>query len=246
MKFSNEAKIGVMVVSVLGLLAYLTIKTGNFSFKKEGYEIKVHFYNIDGVDDNAPVRLNGMEIGLVKDMEILYGDDTRMELTLRIDAGVKIHEGSQAYVKNLGLFGEKYIGLTIGDTKKPFMTAGSIIIGEEAANFEKMMADGEQIAQNIKEISEEVNERLKVNSESIDEIISNLRITSNHIVSISQNLDEHLIRNKGHIDEIIANLDSATQNFDEMSYDLKLNPWKLMYKQRAKKDKNSKKSTRDK
>jgi ABC-type transporter Mla subunit MlaD len=233
MKFtlSNEAKIGIMVVGVLVALTALTIRIGDFKFRKEGYELKVHFYNIDGVNPHAPVRLNGMEIGLVKDIRIVYeADDTKMELTLWINEGNNIHEGSRAFVKNMGLFGEKYVGLTLGDAKKNYLPPESIIKGEEPVNFEKMMADGERVAENLRVISEEVKQRLEVNRESIDEIFANLRVTSGNVVSITNNVDERLKVNQDHIDHTLANLDSASQNLDEMSYDLKINPWKLMYR----------------
>ena len=83
--------------------------------------------------------------------------------------------------------------------------------------------------------TQQINDRLKINSESIDDIIANMRIASKHIASISTNVDERLNVNKHLIDETIANVNSATRNFDEMSYDLKLNPWKLMYRERTKK-----------
>ena len=232
---TNEVKIGIMVVGVVTALTILTIKTGDFKFRPQGYELKAYFYNIDGVDKSAPVRLNGMEVGLVKEMKILYGEDTKMELTLWMNQDKKVHEGSKAYVKNMGLFGEKYVGLTIGDSSKGYLVPGSIIMGEEPADFEKIMADGQVIATNLKEISKEINERLKVNRESIDDIIANLRVTSKHIASISENVDERLAVNKHQIDDIVANVNSATRNFEEMSEDLKLNPWKLMYKEKTKK-----------
>jgi len=240
MKINNEIRVGMLVVFVIASLVAITLKAGDFNFAKEGYEIKVHFYNIDGVEESSPVRLNGMEVGLVKKMEILYGEDTRMELTLSIEEGIKMHEGCSAYVKNMGLFGEKYIGLTIGDTKKSYVQPGAVISGIEPANFEKMMADGEVIAANIKDISVKVKERLDVNQDSIDEIVENLRVASGYVSSISANIDERLDVNKGHIDNILTNFDSASENFEEMSYDLKLNPWKLMYKRKDKKVKKAK------
>lgn len=234
MKISNESKIGVMVVLVLVTLAYLTIKTGNYDFTPNRYELKVHFYNIDGVDQNAPVRLNGLEIGRVKDIKVLYGDDEKMELTLLIDDGTKIREGSEAYVKNMGLLGEKYIGLTIGEPGKDYLGPGAIIIGQEPGNFDKMMGDGQVLAENLKEMSVQMNEHLKKNKENIDEILANLRIVSKNLASITDNVDERLAVNKHLIDDTMMHVNSATRNFDEMSYDLKLNPWKLMYKERAK------------
>lgn len=235
MKLTNELKIGVMVTGVVAALAILTVKTGDFKFRPTGYELKVYFYNIDGVDSNAPVRLSGMEVGLVKSMKILYGDDSKMELTLWMNEGTKIHEGAKSYVKNMGLFGEKYVGLTLGDSTKGYLAPGSVIIGEEPADMDRIMADGQSIAANLKSISKEIKDHLETNRESIDEIIANLRVTSKHIASISSNVDERLTVNRTQLDEIIGNINSATRNFDEMSEDLKHNPWKLMYKEREKK-----------
>ncbi len=236
MKLTNEVKIGIMVAAVVTALAILTVKTGDFKFQPKAYELKVYFYNIDGVDKNAPVRLNGLEVGLVKEMKVLYGeDDTKMELTLGMNEEAKVHEGAKAYVKNMGLFGEKYVGLTLGDPQKPYLMPGAVIWGEEPADMDRMMADGQAVAANLKTISQEIKDHLTNNREAIDELIVNLRVSSKHIASISANVDERLSVNKGKIDEIITNVNSATKNFDEMSEDLKNNPWKLMYKERTKK-----------
>lgn len=235
MKLTNELKIGIMVTAVVVALAVLTVKTGDFKFRPTGYELKVYFYNIDGVNSNAPVRLNGMEVGLVKNMQILYGEDSKMELTLWMNEDTKVHEGAKAYVKNMGLFGEKYVGLTLGDSTKAYLAPGSVIVGEEPADMDRIMADGQTIAANLKSITKEIKDHLEGNREAIDELIVNLRVSSKHIASISANMDERLTVNKTQIDEIIANVNSATRNFDEMSEDLKHNPWKLMYKEREKK-----------
>ena len=235
MKLSNEIKIGILVVLVLTALIILTIKTGDYDFTPDGFELKAHFHNIDGVEKNAPVRLNGLEVGKVKDIRILYGDDEKMELTLWIDEGTKIRQGATAYVKNMGLFGEKYVGLTMGEQGREYLTPGSLVTGEDPGNFEKMMGDGEVVAANLKEISEQVKEHLKLNRENIDEILANLRVVSKNLAAITNNFDERLTVNKHLIDDTIVHVNSATKNFDEMSYDLKLNPWKLMYKERAKK-----------
>jgi len=58
MKISNEAKVGVMITLVLVSLGILTVRTGKFNFKKVGYEIKVHFDDIDGVNLNSPVNVS--------------------------------------------------------------------------------------------------------------------------------------------------------------------------------------------
>ncbi len=240
MKINNETKIGILVVGVLGVLVILTVRAGDFHVVKKGYEMKAHFHNIDGVELNAPVMLNGLEVGQVKVVNILYGEETIMEVTLWLNEEAKLREGARAYVKNMGLLGEKYVGLTAGEKNAAYLPPGSVIMGIEPGSLEKIFADGEVIAANLKEISQEINERLKVNNASIDEIIANIKVASKNIASISDNVNQRLAVNDKLIDDLVSNLNLASKNLEELSYDLKINPWKLMYKAREKRDKKAK------
>lgn len=233
MKFSNEAKIGILVVGVLVILAYLTIKTGKYSFSAKSYELKVEFKDIDNVTANSPVTLNGFEIGRVKSIQIVYGDKTRVLLTLWLKDEAKLHQGAKAFVKNMGFLGEKFIALTTGNDNEPYLQPGATIIGEEPVNFDKMLYQGQEVMTNINEISKNLNERLKINSQAIDDILAHMRVTMGKMASITTNVDERLQVNKGHIDNTLKHLSSASTNLDEMSYDLKDNPWKLMYKTKS-------------
>lgn len=230
MKLTNEGKIGILVFAVLVLLAALTWKAGNFSFIQKGYAVKVTFRNIERVERNAPVTLNGLEVGRVQDIQILYGEQTRIELTLWLEGTARLHEGATAMIKNMGFMGEKYIGLTSGDDSRPYLKEGAVINGEEPPSLEAVLRQGEDVAKNLKEISSEVNQRLKVNSAVIDEILADLRTTMRHMATVSENVDERLKVNGGYIDATMAHLNAASQNLEEMSADLKENPWKLMYK----------------
>jgi phospholipid/cholesterol/gamma-HCH transport system substrate-binding protein len=230
MRINNETKIGIFVVIVLLILAVSTWKTGDYQFAPKGYELKIQFKDIDGVELNAPVTLNGLEVGRVKDINILYGEATRVEIILWMKEEAKVHEGAKAYVKNMGFLGEKYVAVTTGDDGTPFLKSGTVIIGEEPADFQSILADGEVIAANIKEISQAVNERLKVNSAAIDSIIADMRTSMTHITSISSNIDKRFQVNDHLVDDAISNLNLTSKNLEEMSCDLKQNPWKLLYK----------------
>src|SRR5262245_50631365 len=116
MKISNEAKIGGLVVIAIAMMAALTIKAGDFHFVETGYAIKVRFHQIDGLERSAPVRFNGLEAGQVSDIQVLYDEEgTQMELSLMLKENIKIRQGAKAFVKNMGLLGEKYVGLSDGD-----------------------------------------------------------------------------------------------------------------------------------
>jgi phospholipid/cholesterol/gamma-HCH transport system substrate-binding protein len=231
MNLTNETKIGIFVTGVIVMLLVITWKASNFKgIALGGYEIKAQFQNIEGVETNAPVRLNGLEVGRVKSIDILYMDVPKVELVLWIRDGVKIPAGAKVFVKNMGFMGEKYIGLYADSMGNGYLSKGQMILGEEPATLEAMLADGKEIAANLKGISNKINERLQVNSENIDSIFADLKVTMKNMSGITTNLNERLTVNKHLIDETMVNVNTLSKNFEEMSYDLKMNPWKLLYK----------------
>ena len=233
-------KIGILVTFVLAFLAVLTIKTGDFNFSKKGYMVKIQFDDIDGVSNNAPVMLNGLEVGSVKEIHIKNQDSgTVMELLVWLREDAQLKEDSKAYIKNMGFMGEKYIGLTSGKTGA-VLPPGAVIVGREPADFDKLLADGQEIAKEIKEITQNVNTRLKTNEQAIDEIFKNLNASMAHLRSITANIDERLVVNKTKIDDIVENMRDTSVNLDQFTYDLKQNPWKLMYRPKGKRDANVK------
>ena len=229
MKIHNETKIGIMVIVCLVLLGYMTFRSESFSFKNRGYHVKAHFNNIDGVNLNSPVMVNGYEVGAVEDIKIVDGEhETIMELTLSLDAKAKLREGAKAYVKNLGLMGEKYVGLTSGEKDKPYLEEGDIIVGEDPTDFSKLIEDGHHIASDVKDITANINERLQKNKEQIDAILVNLS-------AVTKDLSEVLAKvNSPKVDEIMTNLHQLSKNLEEMTYDLKLHPWKLLHRTKEK------------
>ena len=237
MRWSNETKIGILVVTTVAALLVLTFKVGNFSFTKRGYIIKLLFTRIEGLEKNSAIRLNGLEAGQVRDIKITYGDETKMEITVWLNQDAKVREGAKAYIKTSGLLGEKYIELSGGDNGAPFLNPGSVIVGEDPVDFEKLLAKGSIIADNLKSISENLSKRLELNSQAIDDIIGNLNTTMKNFSSISSNVNERLTVNREAIDDIVTNLNVTSKNLQELSMDLKVNPWKLLYKG---KDKNLK------
>jgi len=236
MKMNNETKIGLMVSLVFILLVALTIKTGKFNLSKSGYLVKAHFENVDGVNLNSPVMFNGFEVGIVEGVTIGEGEsDTKIELLLWIDDTARLRAGSKAYIKNLGFMGEKYVGLTSGDAGGAYLAPGSVIIGQEPPNFEQLLSDGQAIATRLKSIAENIDERLTVNKDTVDETLANLNSTMKDLASLIKNANERLGTNGKRIDDTVANMHNLSVNLEELSYDLKLNPWKIMYRGKEKK-----------
>jgi len=146
-----------------------------------------------------------------------------------------LRQGAKAYVKNLGFMGEKYVGLTSGDVGGAYLAPGSLIIGQEPPDFEKLLSDGQEIATRLKSIAQNIDERLTVNKDTVDETLANLNSTMKDLASLVKNANERLGVNEKRIDDTVSNMHNLSVNLEELSYDLKLNPWKIMYRGKDKK-----------
>jgi len=206
MKLNNETKVGLLVLGSLVVLLGITLKCGNFNFKKDGHTFKAVFTDIDGIKINSPVMFNGLELGSVSDISIQDdSSQTQMVLTLELDHRARLHEGTKAIIKNLGFMGEKYIALIAGDNHTPLLDEGALIKGQSPVSFDQILSSGQELMGHMNGIASNVDERLKKNDNNIDNTLSNVNAMS-------------------------KNLESATSNLNELSSDIKNHPWKLFFK----------------
>jgi len=203
MKLNNETKVGLLVLFALAVLLGITIKAGNFNFKKDGQHIKVVFSDIDGIKLNSPVMFNGLEVGQVSDISVQEdSDQTHMVLTLWVSHQARLHIGTKVVIKNLGFMGEKYVALMAEDNRTALLSDGAVIKGQSPADFNQILNSGQELIGHLNGITSNVDERLKKNQNNIDDIFTNFNLIS-------------------------KNLDKATANLKEMSSDLKSHPWHL-------------------
>ena len=209
-KYGNEFKIGIFVIICLLGLGYITLRTGNFNIKKEGYNIFVVFPEVAGLEANAPVMLNGLEVGRVENMEASYdNDETCVLLKLWIDGKAKIRENPEVSIKTLGLMGEKFIQISA--------RKGEGFVKPEDRLYAKGPTDLDQLV-----------ERAEVISQNTNELLLEVR-------KLTENLNSTLEDNRGSVDNIIKNLEATSVNLEEFSGDIKKHPWKLLIKTKEKK-----------
>ena len=204
-KMSNEMKTGVFVLICLAALGGLLIKVGNFNFFKSGYTIKSRFHFTGGVKVNSPVRLSGVDVGEVKDIRVIYGDDTVVEVDLWLRDGTQVRKDSHAYVTTLGLMGEKYIEIKAGSSTAEVAKAGDLITGDDPVRLEELIEIGTKVATDVGTMAKDISK------------------VANHV-------DDAIVDNRPKIDHIFDNLEETSENFNDFSQDIKWHPWKILAK----------------
>ena len=204
-KMSNETKTGLFVLICLATLGGLLIKVGNFNLFKKGYIIKSHFHFTGGVKKNSAVRLSGVDVGEVKAIRIVYGDDTQVEMDLWLDEGTQVRLDSHAYVTTLGMMGEKYIEIKSGTPAAGYAKEGDSISGDDPVRLEELIQIGTKVAGDVGQMAKDISK------------------VANHV-------DGAIQENRSKIDNIFSNLEETSENFNDFSQNLKFHPWKVLAK----------------
>src|SRR5688572_5156513 len=70
---SIEVKVGVLILVAMGLLGAFVVVVGGLSFEPT-YTVYVDFDNPGGLQSGAPVRIAGVKVGRVAEMQFRGGD----------------------------------------------------------------------------------------------------------------------------------------------------------------------------
>ena len=102
----SELKIGVVTISAV-IITALTIfmLTGSRGFFWQRYSLKTRFPNVAGLKPGSPVRVAGVEVGSVDDVQ-LVGEE--VEVTFEVNRAYRdrITTGSTATLGSVSLLGE--------------------------------------------------------------------------------------------------------------------------------------------
>lgn len=117
-------KLLVFVVVTSMAAAVLVVTIGNITFGKSR-EYKAEFSDATGVNKGDDVRVAGVRVGTVDQVEII--DRTRALITFTVAQDTSVNGGTNALIRYRNLVGQRYLSLTqeVGDTER--LPAGATI-----------------------------------------------------------------------------------------------------------------------
>jgi phospholipid/cholesterol/gamma-HCH transport system substrate-binding protein len=206
--FTTEAKVGLVVIIGAVVLAYMSMKIGLYHIGKEtGYRIIVVFDSAAGLDKKTPIRMAGVEIGKVEQMEL---DDSVARVTFRIHQEVRLRKGGKATIRSAGLLGEKYVDLMPGKEKDYFKDGDTVPQSEALGDLETLIAKFTDIGSDIKAVTQTLRNSVGTpkGEEDIKAVLANFR-------NFSQHLDQLIAHNQEAVGETIANLKDFSEFMNE-------------------------------
>ncbi len=226
MKLSREVKTGIFAIIsiVLFILGYNFLKGSDFFESADIYYVK--YDNVAGLSPGAPVTVNGMQVGKVKDvyLEKNTGGDVVVEFTIEKDfvfsrkSVIKIYSSGIIGGNNLGVLPD-YTSNTMaqpGDTLMGAMQAGMIDgILERFTPIEKsVLSTMEKLDSVLSDIDQVLDDKTKNN---LRESIAKLNTTMTSFNGAASKMNGLLAENEEKLGNTFTNLDKTTENFAKFS-----------------------------
>ena len=192
---SLHVKVGLFVfISIVIFFVGVFIISGEKNFFEKKYVVNSYFNNTAGLLSGAYVRLSGVRIGTVTDIEFPDTEqkniiDVRMEVSR--EGMERISPDSKATIRTEGLLGAKYIEIVSGKEPPPDKVKDKVRIESYTPpELQEILGQSEELLTNIIRISENLDKIVKVFGN--EENLKNINLTMKSMRHSSETLQDIL------------------------------------------------------
>ena len=138
-----EFKVGLLILISSAILIAFIFVLGNFSLRS-GFTIYVDYDYIGALQPGAPVKVSGIKVGKVSDVEFRGGKEDpqlHQRVQVRVKAWIEdrvrdsIRPDAEFFINTAGVLGEQYLEIVPGhDWDHPAIAEGAVIHGAPAVH----------------------------------------------------------------------------------------------------------------
>jgi phospholipid/cholesterol/gamma-HCH transport system substrate-binding protein len=214
---SIEVKVGALILIALVLLGGFVLLLGGLSLEKT-YRLYVDFDNPGGLLAGAAVRIGGVKVGSVKDLQFLGGKvdpKTGRRIVVRTEIAVEkrvqdsIHQDADFYVTAQGVLGEQFLAINPGSPDKPQLEEGAEVKGIDPPRLDLFLAKAY-------ELLDTTVEGIKNNRVTLGDIIDNTD-------GILKGLNLIVSGNRERIERTLANVEDISVEAKQLTHDARTN-----------------------
>ena len=218
----NYTAVGIFVILFSALAAYFAFWLAKGDVSKDNFNIYYTYFteSVDGLNKDSVVKLNGVDVGRLKSLDIDNNNPSKIIATLYIKKNIKITKDMYAVLKSQGLTGLRYINIVGGKSKEIIKpnTKESIIPSKESL-MAKIVVDTPTLLNKLTQFSQKLNELLSSkNLQNIQEILENSKKISNKTLQLEDNLNKIISDfNTTNIYEIAKDINSTISEYKKLA-----------------------------
>ncbi|MGB9129118.1 MAG: MlaD family protein [Thiobacillus sp.] len=189
--------VGTLVLAVFALMAVAIVWLAGAAdqIAYQTYTLYFKQQSLDGLAIGSPVKMRGIKVGVVDSYRFARGGDEAVSVTARIDEGVPVHVGAEAYIKRNLVTGIASVEINNGPSGSPLLVEVPKgerypVIAEGSSDIDKVATALSRLAVNGAQVLEKMNSLLSdENQRSISQTLANLNELSGHLAANKESLD---------------------------------------------------------
>lgn len=203
MTISREVKLGALAIVAIAMVLFGISYLRNSSLFGSSLRLHTVYKDVVGLAPGAPVLLNGLAVGSVKEMQITP-DGRSVLVSYELETEAQIPRDSRAVIVSPSLIGGKALSLAMGRSNQYVAKNDTLRDSIEVDIVARVSSQVEPLAAQVQVLAKQLNATLASLSASIDS--NQLRRIVGNAESITVNLD----RGTKNIDKITANTERLT------------------------------------
>lgn len=220
---TNYTLVGIVVLllttALLSVALWLSVGFNQKEYVK--YVVYLH-ESAAGLSDKAPVKFNGVQVGVVQSIKLSKNDPRQVRLMLNIEKGTPVTTSTSATLISQGITGITYVGLSASSAD---LTPIQKLPDEPYPVIPAKPSLFNQIDNVLKQVSESVNKvssqaELVFNTENatkFKQALSNMEQFTSVIAKNSKTINHSL----NSADVFLGNMSKVSRDFPEMVQELK-------------------------
>jgi phospholipid/cholesterol/gamma-HCH transport system substrate-binding protein len=176
---SSELRVGIFVTSALlvgGILVFVIGGESTMLSRRVHYE--AIFPEVDGLRSGSPVRIGGVTVGAVDEVEFTESGAIRVDLWVSGDTAQYVREGSAVSSGSKGLLGDELVDITVGSGEP--LAPGSTLPVQQASLLTSFLGETGEDAEGI--VS---GLRQAVDGIATEETIEDIRAIAHNLATLS-------------------------------------------------------------
>jgi phospholipid/cholesterol/gamma-HCH transport system substrate-binding protein len=189
--------VGTLVLAVIALMIVSVVWLTGFADRVayQSYTLYFKQQSLDGLTVGSPVKIRGIKVGVVDSYRFAKGNEEAVSVTARIDEGVPVHAGAEAYIKRNLVTGIASVEINNGPADAALLDVVPQgerypVIAEGSSDIDKVATAVSRMAENGAQVLERMNTLLSdENQLAIRQTLANLNELSTHLAANKQSLD---------------------------------------------------------
>ena len=233
---SSEVKAGFFIfISMVALIAMIFMLGNIQDYFKPRKMLRIVFNFTGGMEVGAPVRYAGLDIGSIRDIELLDNEKgrDRVVVVAEINPKITIKKNSVAMIKTSGLMGGLYVDVRPGTKGSPALGDDEELMGQDTFEIAKIGDMATEVVLEIRrftQLSEELVRDARSTLKDVRTSLSNVDIivkenrkyvqaNMKNALDISEKVSGMLDNNRGALETTLGHVASVSEKTDKLLTD---------------------------